>query len=220
MKRRSCLAALLAAAAAIPAPARAACEARFQDLTRIGFVQAYDAFAAEGSPTQIDFEVVQTGDQPCAFAVGADRGQSGGNVPYARFNGATLAYGGMWAGWTVRGSLDHVKPVNEVTGQPLTRRPKNSLKLGAEGTWHDATYGATFIANGTRWDQKFDSNFNATPVRLPGYATLDVHASWRVVPEWTVQANLNNVANRRYETALGYNQPGREFYVTLRWAPR
>ncbi len=147
-------------------------------------------------------------------------GQGGGNVPYASFNGATLAYDGSWAGWLLHGSLDHVNPVNEVTGQPLTRRPKNSLKLGAEGRWHDATYGATFIANSMRWDQQFDSSFNAVPVQLAGYATLDLHASWRVAPDWTVQASLNNIADRRYETALGYNQPGRELYVTLRWAPR
>ena len=31
---------------------------------------------------------------------------------------------------------------------------------------------------------------------------------------------LNNLADKVYETAYGYNQPGREGYVTLRWAPR
>jgi vitamin B12 transporter len=38
--------------------------------------------------------------------------------------------------------------------------------------------------------------------------------------DWALGLRLNNVADRRYETALGYNQPGREAYLTLRWAPR
>jgi vitamin B12 transporter len=31
---------------------------------------------------------------------------------------------------------------------------------------------------------------------------------------------LNNVAGKVYETAYGFNQPRREVYLTLRYAPR
>ena len=31
---------------------------------------------------------------------------------------------------------------------------------------------------------------------------------------------LLNLADRRYETALGYNQPGRGAYLTVRWQPK
>lgn len=60
----------------------------------------------------------------------------------------------------------------------------------------------------------------ANKQRLAGYATVDLHAQWQYAPDWAVGARLNNVANRPYETALGYNQPGRELYVTLRYTPR
>ena len=61
----------------------------------------------------------------------------------------------------------------------------------------------------------FDANFNTVPVSMPGYALLDLRADWRFLPDWTLQARLNNVADRHYETAYGYNQPGRELFVAL-----
>ena len=74
--------------------------------------------------------------------------------------------------------------------------------------------GGSVLAVGERFDDA------ANTVRLPGFATLDLRADWRFLPDWTLQARLNNLADRQYETVYGYNQPGRELYVTLRWAPR
>jgi len=31
---------------------------------------------------------------------------------------------------------------------------------------------------------------------------------------------LNNVGGKEYQTALGYNQPGRELFLSVRYAPR
>ena len=43
---------------------------------------------------------------------------------------------------------------------------------------------------------------------------------WFFSRDWSVQAKVNNLADERYETAYGYNQPGRAVYVTLRWQPK
>ena len=55
---------------------------------------------------------------------------------------------------------------------------------------------------------------------LSDLATLDVRADWAVAPDWTLGARVNNVANRAYETAYGYNQPLRQGFLTLRYQPR
>jgi len=55
---------------------------------------------------------------------------------------------------------------------------------------------------------------------LAAYTTLDLYADRRLSPDWTLQARLNNLGNQRYQTALGYNQPGRSAYLTLRYQPR
>lgn len=145
------------------------------------------------------------------------------NVPNARLDGATLAYEGRFADWQLGASYDylHAREVDE-DGEdgPLPRRAKHALKLSADrnvGAW---SAGATLVAQSKRSDVAFDASFNQVPVKLGGYALIDLRADWRFLPDWTLQARLNNVADRQYETAYGYNQPGRELFVSLRWAPR
>ena len=35
-----------------------------------------------------------------------------------------------------------------------------------------------------------------------------------------LQAKVNNLTGRTYETSYGYNQPGRAVYFTVRWQPK
>ena len=141
------------------------------------------------------------------------------NVPRARFRGVSLSYDGRLAGWDLTGALDWTDPRNVTENvanhdRLLPRRAQRSLKAGAHRDFGAWTAGATFTA----FSHRFDDAANQT--RLPGYGTLDLRADWRFAADWTLQARLNNLADRRYETALGYNQPGREAYLTLRWQPR
>ena len=52
------------------------------------------------------------------------------------------------------------------------------------------------------------------------YTTIDLHAEHRLPGDWRLQFKLANLTDRVYETAYGYNQPGRAAHVTLRWQPR
>lgn len=136
------------------------------------------------------------------------------NIPRARINGWTLGYQGSFGRLALRGALDLLDPRNELNGRQLPRRAKRQASLGADwnqGAWR---YGGNLLAV----DERFDDAANAN--RLGGYATLDLYADWQVAPDWSLQAKVNNVADRRYETAMGYNQPGRSFYLTLRWQPK
>jgi vitamin B12 transporter len=55
---------------------------------------------------------------------------------------------------------------------------------------------------------------------MGGYAVADLRADWRATRDITVGLRLNNVLDKAYETAFGYNQPGREFYANVRWTLR
>jgi vitamin B12 transporter len=75
-------------------------------------------------------------------------------------------------------------------------------------------WGGSFIATSDTFD-------NATNTQsLGGYATLDVHALYAASSDWTVLARIINVGDKFYQTANGYNQPGRAAYVTLRYQPK
>ncbi len=136
------------------------------------------------------------------------------NIPRSRIDGWTLGYEGKVGAWGLRAGLDTLNPRNEANGRQLPRRAKEQLSLGADrrtGAWR---YGASLLHVGTR----FDDAANAR--RLDAYTTLDLHADWQVARDWSLQAKVNNLTDRQYETSYGYNQPGRAVYFTLRWQPK
>ncbi|MEY8876710.1 MAG: TonB-dependent receptor [Leptothrix sp. (in: b-proteobacteria)] len=141
------------------------------------------------------------------------------NLPYATSNGVSLAYDGQVGAAKLGASVEHVDPRNADKssanyGKQLIRRAKDSAKLSADwdlGRWSAGTAVQAY-------SERYDDTANA--LRLGGFATADVHAQWQFERDWALQARLNNLADKRYETALGYNQPGRELYVTLRYSPR
>jgi vitamin B12 transporter len=56
-------------------------------------------------------------------------------------------------------------------------------------------------------------------IRMGGYASVDLRAERALGANWRVQAGVRNAFDHAYETAAFYNQPGREFSLTLRYAP-
>lgn len=136
------------------------------------------------------------------------------NVPRARIDGWTLAYDGAVGALTLRASVDALDPRNEVTGKRLPRRSTSQVRLGADyaaGAW---TYGGSVLRAG----DSFNDTANLQP--LSAYTTADLFADYAINKNWKLQGKLNNLSNRQYETILGYNQPGRGVFVTLRYQPK
>lgn len=137
------------------------------------------------------------------------------NVPRSRIDGWTLAYEGRLGSATrMRASLDALDPRNEATGRLLPRRAREQATLAVDhqaGAWR---FGGSLLHAGAR----FDDIANTVP--LASYTTIDLHAEHRLPGDWRLQFKLANLTDRVYETAYGYNQPGRAAHVTLRWQPR
>lgn len=136
------------------------------------------------------------------------------NLPRARIDGWTLGYDGSFNALTLRAAVDALDPRNELNGKQLPRRAKSQITLGADyrvGAW---SFGGTLLKMGKRFEDAPNTK------TLAGYTTLDLQADYVLSRDWALQAKLNNVSDRAYETALGYNQPGRQFFVTLRYTPQ
>ena len=136
----------------------------------------------------------------------------------ARIDGLSLSCDTQLEDWMLNASVDHMDPqvaTGANAGKQLPRRARSALKMQADWTGGDLSGGATWRA----FSQRYDDAGNTPSKRMPGYGTLDLRADWRVAPGWTLGARLNNVADKAYETAYGYNQPGREVYLSLRFAP-
>ena len=140
------------------------------------------------------------------------------NVPKTRIDGVSLSYQGQVLGIDTRASLDHVDPRNKTPGpnddKLLPRRAKNSGTLELDRKRGAFGLGTSVRGVGSRYDNAANS------LTVERYVTADLRAEWRFLPQWTVTASLNNLADKRYETVYGYNQPGREGYLTLRYSER
>jgi len=136
------------------------------------------------------------------------------NIDRARIEGWTLGYDAQLGAWSLHAALDLLDARNAQNGRKLPRRADEQLTASldyATGQW---PLGGTLLAASERFDNTSNS------VRLPGYATLDLHADRALSRDWTLQARLNNLADKQYETARGFNQPGRAAYLTLRYQPK
>ncbi|MBA4264725.1 MAG: TonB-dependent receptor [Comamonadaceae bacterium] len=136
------------------------------------------------------------------------------NVPRARMEGWSLGYKGALGDWTWNANLELLDARNEANQLKLQRRADETLTLALDrqsGAW---TWGGSLLAVSDRFDNA------ANTVRLPGFATLDLYAAYQLRKDWSVNLRLNNLADKVYETARGYNQPGRAAYLTLDWKPQ
>lgn len=179
----------------------------------------------KGKHAEIGLRYVQGAHQLSATVFGnrmrgyITQGANPVNLPYAQSHGVTLAYDGQLGPVRLSAAVDHMNPRNDTEGSTsqgnlLQRRARNDAKLSADvelGTW---TVGTAMQA----YSHRFDDVANTR--RLAGYAVADLHAQWQFQRDWSLGARLNNVFDRQYETAWGYNQPGRELHLTLRYSPR
>ena len=135
----------------------------------------------------------------------------------ARIRGAELTLGTTLAEWDVSVQLSQVDPRNRSEGANhgnlLTRRARNTGRIDLDRAFGDLRVGVTLNGASHRYDDA------ANLVRLGGYATTDLRFEYAINPEWTLQARATNVFDRDYETIAWFNQPGREYGLTLRWQP-
>jgi vitamin B12 transporter len=136
------------------------------------------------------------------------------NIPRVRIDGWSVAYEGRIAALALRAGAEWLDPRNEVTGRLLPRRAGRQANLGADYQWGAWRFGGALVYVGERFDD------SANTLRMGSYTVLDAHADWQFAPAWSLQLKANNLTDRAYETAYGYNQPGRGFFATVRWQPK
>lgn len=142
------------------------------------------------------------------------------NVPRARMDGLSLSWDGRIGPWVLAASAEKLEPFNDTAGSAnfgkwLPRRATESARLSAD---REASGGWRYGAAVQKVGQRFEDAANTTP--LAGFTRLDLRVDRSLSSGWSLGLALNNATDRRYETSLGYDQPGREAFVTLRWQGR
>ena len=136
------------------------------------------------------------------------------NVANAKLEGVTLGYGGQLAGFDLTASLDFLDPKDADTGKRLQRRANKFANLSISRRIQALTLGVEWRGSGDRYDR-------ANEIRpLGGYGVLNAYAKYALNQEWAVEGRMNNLLDKQYETAYGYNTPGANVFFGVRYAPK
>ena len=140
------------------------------------------------------------------------------NVGSALIKGVSASYEGWVDQFGFKANMDIQSPRNEDTGLLLTRRAQRHGSLKISYTQNDLSLITELYGTSERF------NDAANEVRLSGYALLNLIASYKLNPEWSMQMKANNVLDKKYETTAffdfnSYNTPGANVFFSLRYTP-
>jgi len=124
------------------------------------------------------------------------------NIDEARVTGLEL--GGTWrsGAWLLGANGTVLRAVNDQTGERLLRRAPWIVNASASldpGAW---SAGVEVSVVGPRDDLDINT---FERVQLASYTLVRVVAAWKVLPEVTLRARIENLFDAEYETISGYN---------------
>jgi vitamin B12 transporter len=136
------------------------------------------------------------------------------NAGRVEYKGVTLSGRTALGALALSGSIDWHDPRNLDTDKVLARRARQSAKLAADYRLASWTLGAEWQGSGRRYDDA------ANTLVLAGYGLVNLRAGVELTPGVSLEGRVDNVADKAYQTANTYAQPGRTAQLALRWALR
>ncbi|MCO6442207.1 MAG: TonB-dependent receptor [Nitrococcus mobilis] len=133
------------------------------------------------------------------------------NIDEAKIPGLELEYTDSIGRWSLHSSLTLQRPRNISTDARLLRRPgaKFSLVL-ARALGNNGLIRGELLRIGQRADVGDET--------LGGYTLFNLSSQVRLASAWSVEGRIENVTDKQYESAFGFNALGRAFYLSLRYA--
>jgi vitamin B12 transporter len=140
------------------------------------------------------------------------------STPHVRMEGLTLSadqdWDTAWGLWGVHGSADWLNAFDQDSGKYLRRRANGVFQgdlTHTLGRWQQSL-GATVR------DGMFDDDDNTAAKRLGGVGLWHASLRYQVDRDWALALRVDNLTDRRYQTAWGYNQARRQWFLTLSYS--
>jgi vitamin B12 transporter len=111
----------------------------------------------------------------------------------------------------LRASLDQQNPIAQSTGYLLAKRARQFGNLGAEYKYKKMNMGAEGTFQGGRYNSGNSSY-------MGGYAIYNLYGNYELAKDWTLFGRWNNIFNKDYQLSYGYNTPGSNLFVGVRYA--
>jgi len=139
------------------------------------------------------------------------------NINAARIRGLEAVFSTRLADWRLGGNANWLDPRNlshdANHNKLLPRRAEQTARLDLDRMFGRLQIGATVVGEGRRYDNL------ANTVKLASYAAVDMRAAYTLAKHWQLQTRVANLFDKQYETAAYYNQPGRNYFISLRYQP-
>ncbi|MDQ8953585.1 TonB-dependent receptor [Acinetobacter rudis] len=129
------------------------------------------------------------------------------NIQKANFTGGELALKWKKDDWFVSSEYAYVETENKTTGIEIAYRPKNTFTINAG--LENPVYGisATLVSR-----SHSNASNSTNPIRVPGYATIDLNAYWNINPNIKLFSNIQNIGDVQYREVHN-NFPSSDWYV-------
>ena len=135
------------------------------------------------------------------------------NVKRARIRGVELAAGGTAWGARWQAAVTAQRPRDEDTGSRLQGRAERFGSIDVSRAFGAWTAGLTVSASSDR----FDSASEDPATRLGSYAVVDARLRYAVNRHVSIELAATNLADKRHETAMGYDAPRRGVLLGVRF---
>ena len=140
------------------------------------------------------------------------------NINQAQITGQELSYAGDFGNKHLQAHMTFQDPRDATTGLILQRRARQFGDIAAShdfGLWN---MGAEVRYSGARQDYYYNTNtFANTAVTLPSYSLLNLTSRYTIDKRLNLSARVDNLFNRNYSEAYGYNTLGRTLFVGLNY---
>lgn len=137
------------------------------------------------------------------------------NVERARITGVDLDWQYRGDLWLLRAGLNLQNPRDLSNDSRLLRRARRNATFAVSRQIGAGRFGIDVLAAGDRRDFGFPE-----PVRLGRYVLANLSAQWSFAERLTLTARVENLFDRDYELASGYNTPGRSLFASVRYSLR
>jgi vitamin B12 transporter len=139
------------------------------------------------------------------------------NIDRAELDGLELDWHYARGAWTANANGGWQRARNGRSGQALLRRAPRKAHASVDYRFAAGwTLGVDADAVAARPDLDFDV-FPAQRIALGGYGLVHLRATVPLAAGWSLEARVQNLGDRDYELAHGFNTPGRSGVLTIRW---
>ncbi|MGI9310195.1 MAG: TonB-dependent receptor domain-containing protein [bacterium] len=136
------------------------------------------------------------------------------NINKAKITGLEFSAATVVEQWNLSAGMTVLSARNDSganKGEPLPRRPRAKFDLDLRRDFGKHSIGVNLYAQGKSED--------TNDAEIKSFATVSLRGASRIAPHWSLEAKINNLLDKEYETASYYPQDERNITVTLRYLP-